>query len=585
MTDIQSSASGQAVAEGRLSNATRYLCAGAYLDSGFMRQVLEQVVYPAHRGVAPSYGIDVAPIARHCLRASRRVLARDAVITILLAIGVAFLPAELLVYLLLLYGVVLLLRLLGALASRDFSSIVGTTFVLIGTALLFLLNGKLAESWAPTYEIFLDSEGQPVQLEIGGGSAVTTVIPILVAVALIAVLAWHRVRAHATVVNELQRHRFSVSAAPEAPAWARRRLDYLEQARDSNVTVFSESVLTKPFVGSGDVTRSWSFAIPLRPATGPFVPNPLGSRQDGDGGRPHAQTDGQFSALVLYDRIRRAIAGLATADLPEDERLHALSIRDRIYVSGMLSEGSPYLDPATHLPVTRVDWDQVLRVASGERGPERHYQVTRISAWEGEVEVSVFIYTAVQGSMLFLELVATVLPSINPDYHQIDAYQRLNGGVVAGSVVSSVVDLIRVAPMSPVHLAEDAVRALTRTMRAHQEERSIAERLSFDYGARMSVRELGSRQTPVYFQNLDAEQRVALIERRVVASVVDTLEEFGLDPQEFGSRVMNLYNSTLISNSTVQNSAVASGTSPMARIRNLAANVSQAAQGNQRSTP
>ena len=156
MTDIQSSASGQAVAEGRLSNATRYLCAGAYLDSGFMRQVLEQVVYPAHRGVAPSYGIDVAPIARHCLRASRRVLARDAVITILLAIGVAFLPAELLVYLLLLYGVVLLLRLLGALASRDFSSLVGTTLVLIGTALLFLLNGKLAESWAPTYEIFLD---------------------------------------------------------------------------------------------------------------------------------------------------------------------------------------------------------------------------------------------------------------------------------------------------------------------------------------------------------------------------------------------------------------------------------------------
>jgi hypothetical protein len=583
VTDIQNPTSRDVVAQGGYSNATRYLCAAAYLDPSFMRQVLEQVLYPAHRGVAPSYGIDVAPIARHCLRAHRRVLTRDGIVTVLLGAIVVFAPAELVTPLLVLYGAVLLLRLLGAVTSRDLSSVIGTLLVLLGTWLLFLLNGRLAASSAPSFDVVVDANGDLVPVEVGGGGGANTAIVVVMAVAVVGVLAVHRVMVHATVVNDLQRERFSASAAPEAPAWAKRRLGYLENVRDSNVTVFSESVLTKPFVGSGQIARAWSFAIPLRQATGPFVPNPLGSLHDGAGARP-SRTEGDFSALVLYERIRRAIAGLSTADLPENERLHSLSIRDRVYVSGMLPESSPYLDPDSHLPVTRVDWDQVLRVASGERGPERHYQVTRISAWEGEVEVSVFIYTTVQGSMLFLELVATVLPSIKPAYHEIDAYESLNVGVVARCAGSAVLDLLRVAPMAPVHLAEDAVRGLTRTMRAHQEERSISDRLCFDYGARMSVRELGARQSPVYFQNLDAEQRVALVERRVIASVVDTLEEFGLDPQEFGSRVMNLYNSTLISNSSVQNSAVASGTGTMAKIANFASTVSHAARSNPGST-
>ncbi|EWT03214.1 hypothetical protein N865_01565 [Intrasporangium oryzae NRRL B-24470] len=568
------------VAQGEFSNATRYLCAAAYLDSTFMRRVLEEVLYPAHRGVAPSYGIDVAPIARHCLTANKRVLARDGVICLLLTVLVVCLPSDLALLVLALYGVVLLLRLLTAFAARDFSSIVGTLVVLLAAGLLLLLNTRVQASATPSLEYVLDPNGGFQVAEVGGSGVATTAIAVTMALAVVGVLAWHRISVHATVVNELQRERFSTSAAPEEPRWARRRLSYLDHIRDSNVTVFSESVTTKPFVGSGDITRAWSFAIPLREATGTFVPSPLGSSGDGGGARPPSRPDGEFSALVLYDRLRRAIAGLATADLPENERLQALSIRDRLYVSGMLPETSPYLDPDSHLPVTRVDWDHVLRVASGERGPERHYQVTRISAWEGEVEVSVFIYTAVQGSMLFLELVATVLPSIKPVYHEIDAYEKLNGGVAARCVGSSVLDLVRVAPMSPVHLAEYAVRALTRTMRARQEERSISDRLSFDYGARMSVRELGARQSPVFFQNLDAEQRVALVERRVVASVVDTLEEFGLDPQEFGSRVMNLYNSTLISNSSVQNSALASGSSPMSRIANFASNASHAARTN-----
>src|SRR5579875_154118 len=51
-----------------MSNATRYLCAAAYLDSGFANNAIEHLI-ASHRAVVPSRGIDLIPIMRHCLKA------------------------------------------------------------------------------------------------------------------------------------------------------------------------------------------------------------------------------------------------------------------------------------------------------------------------------------------------------------------------------------------------------------------------------------------------------------------------------------------------------------------------------------
>jgi hypothetical protein len=69
-----------------LSNSTRYLCAAAYLNPAYSNKVIGELV-ASHRAVAPSLGIDLIPIIRHCLNARKAQLLRDALLTVLLLVG------------------------------------------------------------------------------------------------------------------------------------------------------------------------------------------------------------------------------------------------------------------------------------------------------------------------------------------------------------------------------------------------------------------------------------------------------------------------------------------------------------------
>ena len=56
-------------------DVTRYLAAAAYLDETFRAEVLAQTMRQKHRFIAPSYGVDIGCVVRHCL-ASRRLSRR-----------------------------------------------------------------------------------------------------------------------------------------------------------------------------------------------------------------------------------------------------------------------------------------------------------------------------------------------------------------------------------------------------------------------------------------------------------------------------------------------------------------------------
>jgi hypothetical protein len=79
---------GHAAAEpdGPLSNSTRYLCAAAYLNPEYANSVTSELL-ASHRAVAPSLGIDLIPIIRHCLSARKAQLLRDVLLTVLLIAG------------------------------------------------------------------------------------------------------------------------------------------------------------------------------------------------------------------------------------------------------------------------------------------------------------------------------------------------------------------------------------------------------------------------------------------------------------------------------------------------------------------
>lgn len=94
------------------SEATRHLCAAMHLDDALARRVMQDVVDGAPRAIAPSLGIDLGVVVRHCLIARHRQRARDAVLICVVAL------ALLQVYLLLggqgaAFGRLLLLLLVG----------------------------------------------------------------------------------------------------------------------------------------------------------------------------------------------------------------------------------------------------------------------------------------------------------------------------------------------------------------------------------------------------------------------------------------------------------------------------------------
>lgn len=85
-----------------MSNATRYLCAAAYEDPVYTNTVIRQLI-TTHRGVAPSQGIDLDPIMRHCLRARKMRLIRDILFVALLVVGEYVVPFQTDLFLLICY--------------------------------------------------------------------------------------------------------------------------------------------------------------------------------------------------------------------------------------------------------------------------------------------------------------------------------------------------------------------------------------------------------------------------------------------------------------------------------------------------
>lgn len=69
------------------TESTRYLCAAAYLDHAFADRVVERVLHERHRAVAPSYGVDLHAVLRHCIAARRRAFLRACALTALLLVA------------------------------------------------------------------------------------------------------------------------------------------------------------------------------------------------------------------------------------------------------------------------------------------------------------------------------------------------------------------------------------------------------------------------------------------------------------------------------------------------------------------
>jgi len=551
----------RARAAGAATNATRYLCAAAYLDPGFPDRVLGELV-ASRRAVVPSVGIDLEPIIRHCLHARKSALARDTLLTVLLLAGLYFttLPT---------IGIMVLAFVLGMLPRVQWERKSVGVKLLTGVSAVVVL-GSLAAMWI-VLRLFGQVSRSIPQLGPLASGYVTIVAALIVLVLLSVVLVSYSYAKYRTLTERLN-PQADPNRADRAEEWAESRIDEIRAAQNGNVVLYSGE---NPFIGTGTRDRVWSIAIELNRA-----------HSAGNGwGTPESRGYAPVDPVELHQAIRERLLRLKDPGLPENERVAGLVVDDHVVGEGLRRWDSPLIDPRARTPYSEASPEAIDALIRHPQAGLRYYQRVSVSdqgqaVWSGqhpvigpadqELAVSSFIYTAVEGRMFYLEFVSTVLPPIMRGYHIIDMLPKITSGaftvkVLLDAASTAFADILT----APFDVCSTLLR-MRRERRSFRDEIGSADDYLYgDLGARISVREVGAAAGPhTYIQRLDAKKYTKIIETLVNDTVLDFLVAKGADATAYRSYAQTVINSgVMISGSTLTNTTVSAAAPPPAAQR------------------
>jgi hypothetical protein len=510
----------------RIENAgNRRMCAGTYLDREFRDQVLKGIYNDVNRRVAPSYGFDLPLVVHHAWRAWWLELCQHLAVLAILGFAFICMTAQ-------------------------------AVIVISALTIWYLLRGTAG--WArglPAYYTGRITEGQLKQLQsrgkfLGGWllGACTTLLAAMV-------VSWNiggRVTgaAHAEwlqragvtgaglilaglaviiTAGTVLRVAWSGQLRRTDPAPARisgRRMQVIADQQHHPVTVHSSF---KPFIGSGTVVRSWSFAQRL------IHRKALGTEPDQE------FDELPFTAAALIDHLKEIISALRTHHEPET-RLPGLTVTDHLFVEGTHAEGFRHV-LRDHRDGSAIA-DAIADAIANPSDVARHYLACRVESWGGEVVTSVFVHVSLQGRTLYLEFATYALLPTRAEYHVIDE----PGGTGIPALMKSLTKCL-------VSLPEELLAArrighapiqLWAALRPGK-DRTVKTRTRTDIGAYISAREAAAATADeTYFQYQDILQHSKIIERRLIATVGDYLKELHVDTSEFWERARAILNSGVI---------------------------------------
>jgi hypothetical protein len=364
-------------------------------------------------------------------------------------------------------------------------------------------------------------------------SVPATVLLILLAVEIVHFEAWFST--HRIVARRMLRGRF----AADDPATPSREMAYIDASQGGNVTVYSGY---GPFAGVGFPHGGWSFAINLC---------------EGAHGIDGARTPLPISIPELYERIAQDVDDL---DVP------GMEVRDHVFVDGRRLREEPRLllplDDAPARPDTSLAPAEVQALIGKSAERLRHYKVVRVNAWGGELVFSAFVRFMKVEHALFAEVNYFLLPPLNEACHIADRISptpgwRDHARLLVSSVVMTPVALWRAWGGVMSHVLHDrAVRQ--RAKRARIEAQSDP---SYDFGAPSSVRQIqASGHYRQYFQQLDRDMYLKVIEQRLLDSLINYFDEHDIDTGDLRMRSMTVMNNgVMMTGGTLQAENVAVG--------------------------
>ncbi|MDW4904829.1 hypothetical protein RB628_05580 [Streptomyces sp. ADMS] len=541
------------------SEATRLLCAGTYLDSGYRDRVIEELHLNEQRIVAPSLGFDAARVLAHALRARRQELMWAGAILGLWVIGAALTGGLLTLFLFPIAYIAVaswirgrdayppLYRRVPAFLLRWWGRVLFAVLLFLTAAVAFgVLDDESASSSSygssdsglygdgfsdsPSATDVLVPSGDSVSELIGLWQAWAT----FVMLALIALcVAAQRGQFARALAAELSPQRFPDAAsdpAEQAEGQRFQRLkDRIRLEQHAPLIMYNEA---RPFRGAGAAYQTWVLAVELRPDE-MKKQQPLGNRVVLEKIRP----------LIEQLRLPAEYAGQLGRD-----RLRRLEIDECVFLP---AEGIGRREEAPYHPQAFEEH----RARAVEEGAEkrRHFLRIRVGGWEEELVVTVFVRIHTQGRMLTLEVAPHVLTPVREDFKNADraAHRYLNNNAL-GKAAWAVAQVPGSVARSLVTLGKGLLyvwRLLTGGYAG-----------ALPDGPGLSVRELGSVPLGSDFQEMDVLRYLKNVQDRVANGVRVALAESGYQTGEFMQKITNINNNGDVTNiARVDNSTFAVG--------------------------
>jgi hypothetical protein len=537
------------------SEATRLLCAGTYLDSGYRDQVIEELHLNEQRIVAPSLGFDAARVLAHALRARRQELMWAGAILGLWVIGAALTRGLMAVFLFPIAYIAVaswirgrdayppLYRRVPAFLLRWWGRVLFAALLLFTAAVAFGVldaDSSSGSSGSGLYGDGFSDSPSATDVLAPSSDSVSDLIGLWQAwltfamFALIALcVAAQRGQFARALAAELSPQRFPDAAsdpAEQAEGVRFQRLkDRIRLEQHAPLIMYNEA---RPFRGAGAAYQTWVLAVELRPDE-MKKQQPLGNRVVLEKIRPlieQLRLPAEYAGQLGRDRLRRL-------EIDECVFLPAEGIRRR--------EEAPYHPRAF----------EEHRARAVEEGAEkrRHFLRIRVGGWEEEVVVTVFVRIHTQGRMLTLEVAPHVLTPVREDFKNADraAHRYLNNNAL-GKAAWAVAQVPGSVARSLVTLGKGLLyvwRLLTGGFAG-----------ALPDGPGLSVRELGSVPLGSDFQEMDVLRYLKNVQDRVANGVRVALAESGYQTGEFMQKITTINNNGDVTNiARVDNSTFAVG--------------------------
>jgi hypothetical protein len=306
----------------------------------------------------------------------------------------------------------------------------------------------------------------------------------------------------------------AVGYAPRFGPQIEERLAGITTAGLGNVIVYGSY---SPFIGSGFPLDAWSFALDIdRPVEGRSVE--------------------KFTALDIHRHTEDGLRRL---------QLGGLAVTNRVFVDGRDVRGDRrFLTTELSRPMSRVDDDLLCSLTADPEDRARPYLCLRVEGWRGQLVLSTFLRFVITGNKLFVELSHSLLTPVLDKYQAVDRLlPQPTGRQLVGIMGERLRALPRALLRAPSAVLDATLSPVAGEVRRSRQRQEITSGLRFNYGATTSPREeVADPLYQRYFQQLDKELFEKVVERHLLDSITNFLDDRGVDTGELRERRTTIMN-------------------------------------------